>query len=282
MKIIQFIDEHSALLILIFALGSVAPLVLELRQNLSKGSAKVLKIIEWCTVPPGLVAIFIVLQQKSVRLFALYPKSTIAMCLTVITVSIFLEILKKRKVNAILTWLGGLLGIPFSVLSLILLGMYFQAPERFEKIKTSYVSINATKGEQAPDFGFSLVSNKEKRKLVDYKGHLVLLNVWATWCVPCLKEMPDLNELQEQFESEGLIVLNLSDESFQKIESYLVKHSMITTHIRVESGQDVPEFYNFGKIRPTSFLISPEGEVVETVIGSEDISYFKDLVERNL
>ena len=94
--------------------------------------------------------------------------------------------------------------------------------------------------------------------------------------------MPGLNELQEQFESEGLMVLNLSDESFQKIEGYLVKHPMVTTHIRVESGQDVPEFYKFGRLRPTSFLISPNGEVVETVIGSKDISYFKDIVERNL
>ena len=186
---------------------------------------------------------------------------------------------KRRKRRALLAWLGGLLGAPGVAFSLILLGLFFHSPRKFEKIGAAYINVAATKGQPAPDFAFTLVSNRNARQLADYRGRVVLLNIWATWCAPCLKEMPDLDRLQKRFESEGLVVINLSDERIEVIEKYLSKHSMATTHGQVER-RDAPEFYRFGEVRPTSFLIDANGDVIESVIGARDTSYFNSLIEK--
>ena len=51
----------------------------------------------------------------------------------------------------------------------------------------------------APDFSLQDLSNKETIRLVDFRGKVVLLNFWATWCAPCLTEMPTFNQWQKQY-----------------------------------------------------------------------------------
>lgn len=57
-------------------------------------------------------------------------------------------------------------------------------------------------------------------EIEDYKGKRVLLNHWATWCRPCIEEMPDLLKLQDSLESENYVFLLASDESVKKIEKF--------------------------------------------------------------
>lgn len=57
-------------------------------------------------------------------------------------------------------------------------------------------------------------------EIEDYKGKKVLLNYWATWCRPCIEEMPDLLKLQELLKSENYVFLLASDESIKKIEDF--------------------------------------------------------------
>ena len=177
----------------------------------------------------------------------------------------------------LLAWLGGLLGVRGVIFSIILVGMFFQSPKKFEEIRATYINLAATEGKIAPDFSFTLLSNREIRRLTDYRGQVVLLNIWATWCAPCLKEMPDLDELQKKFGSAGLVVINLSDESLEAVDKYLSKRPMATTHGRVEK-REVPEFYQFGGARPTSFLIGVNGEVMLSIVGAKDLKYFESIV----
>lgn len=78
---------------------------------------------------------------------------------------------------------------------------------------------------ELPDFEFYTQNNQSVR-LSDFKGNVVLLNLWATWCTPCLKEMPDLNKIAKEFEPLGLKVIPLNSDprdSEIKITRYLAK-----------------------------------------------------------
>ena len=281
MKIVQFIETYAGFFLALFVIGCAVSLVREFRPDLPTGKSRLMKLLEWVLLPPGFAVIFVTLQQRSVRYFALHPAWTIAAFLGVAALSALLLLARRRKLHAFLTWLGGLLGVPGVVFPLVLLGLYFQSSRQFEEVRATYVNLVATKGKMAPDFGFTLVSSREARRLGDYRGKVVLLNIWATWCVPCLKEMPDLDRLQKRFKSEGLVVINLSDESLEVIEKHLAKHPMATTHGRVDR-QDVPGFYQFGGARPTSFLIGASGTVIESIVGAEDLEYFEGVVRPSL
>jgi thiol-disulfide isomerase/thioredoxin len=277
MKIVQLIAQHATFLIVLFVVGCTVSLVRAFRKNLSTNQSKLLKLLEWCLLPPGFAGVFVTLQQQSVRYFALYPGWTITAFLGVVAFSVLLMVEKKKERHAFRAWLGGLVGVPGVVFSFVLLGLYFQSPRKFEQVRATYIDVANTVGKTAPNFVFTLLSNREERQLADYRGRTVLLNIWATWCVPCLKEMPDLDRLQKKLGGERLVVINLSDESFEVVERYLSKHPMVTTHGLVEK-KDVPEFYQFGTARPTSFVIGANGEVIESIVGARDLKYFESVI----
>ena len=278
--IIQLVSEYSALLVALLVIGTILSIVRITNSRIKEKGKRVFKFLEWVSLPPGYLYLFVSLQQNSVYYFASYPKASIAVHLLLVAFSGLL--LYPRKKNLLFNWFRGLIGVPVMIYSLVIIGLYFQSRENFEALGSTFEKLAATEGEIAPDFLFSLVLGKEDRRLVDYKGSLVLLNVWATWCGPCLVELPDLNELQITFKDRGLVVINLSDESYEKIETYLQRYPMATTHGRVDSGKNVPEFYQFGRTRPTSFLINRNGEVVKAIVGAKTYKYFEKIVELNL
>lgn len=67
-----------------------------------------------------------------------------------------------------------------------------------------------------PDFAFKLVADDSPRSLADYRGKVIVLNLWATWCPPCREEMPMLERLQERYGKEGVVVIAVSDESTEQ------------------------------------------------------------------
>jgi cytochrome c biogenesis protein CcmG/thiol:disulfide interchange protein DsbE len=277
MKIGQLIAEHASFLLSLFAMGCVVSFVRQFRRDPTAKKNRFLDLLEWCLLPPGFAAIFVTLQQESVRYFALHPQWTVAAFLGLAVFSAFLIFEKRKKRHALLAWFGGVFGAPGLAFTLILLGLYFLSPAKFAQIRATYHNVAATEGQAAPDFTFTLVSSREKRQLADYRGKIVLLNIWATWCSPCLKEMPDLDKLQKKFGDAGVIVINLSDENLETIDRYLSGHPMVTTHGRVER-REVPGFYQFGGARPTSFLINARGEVIDSIVGAKDLDYFESII----
>jgi len=94
--------------------------------------------------------------------------------------------------------------------------------------------------------------------LADFKGKVVLLNFWATWCTPCRREMPLLSKLQGEHANDGLVVLYLSLEEPGVLTEFLRKNRFDGVHGRLA---DAAPFYNAGKFYPLSYLISREGRV---------------------
>jgi peroxiredoxin len=96
-------------------------------------------------------------------------------------------------------------------------------------------------------------------RLSDQRGKVVLVNRWATWCGPCLAEMPELDELYQERKSQGLMVFGLSDQEIGTQKKFLQK--IAVTYPMLAMGSGVPAFYRDVAKFPASFLIDREGRL---------------------
>lgn len=83
-------------------------------------------------------------------------------------------------------------------------------------------------GQPAPDFVFHEVGTGAPRQLSELRGKVVLVNVWATWCPPCRKELPDLDRLQATYADRGLVVLTVSTEERDLLRKFAAEHPLRT------------------------------------------------------
>ncbi|HEY6946366.1 MAG TPA: TlpA disulfide reductase family protein [Candidatus Acidoferrum sp.] len=120
----------------------------------------------------------------------------------------------------------------------------------------------------APNFKLDTLEGKPLG-LADYKGRVILLNFWATWCGPCRAEVPDLVELQNKYKEQlqiiGLVVDDDDQEAIQKfIERYGINYpvAIASDELRADYG-GIPAL-------PTSFLLNAEGRVVQKHEGLRD------------
>jgi len=102
--------------------------------------------------------------------------------------------------------------------------------------------------------------------LEEYRGKVVVLNFWATWCKPCIAEMPSIDRLIAELGEEEYVYLAASDENLDKIKKFVEKnpHQFQYAHLKTN-------VYKLGlSVLPTTFIINREGEVVEKVIGAKE------------
>jgi thiol-disulfide isomerase/thioredoxin len=130
----------------------------------------------------------------------------------------------------------------------------------------------------AQNFSFNLVNDDGGSSLDAYKGKVVLLNFWATWCQPCLAEMPELNRLQETYADDGLVVLTISDEPRSELLAFDgVELKTISGYISGPSVLGQP-FNQIVDVRPISFVIDREGILRRSYVGAGNFDLFSDLV----
>ncbi len=118
--------------------------------------------------------------------------------------------------------------------------------------------------------GFSLVGDQGAGvSLADYSGKIVLLNFWATWCPPCVQELPSLNATYERFRQDGLVVLGISvDEEEEEYRRFLSERGVTFPTVR-DPERTVSTRYGTMKY-PETFLISRDGRVLRKYVGPED------------
>lgn len=135
-------------------------------------------------------------------------------------------------------------------------------------------------GKPAPALHFRLVDSDDEKRLSDYRGKVVLLNLWATWCPPCLDELPELNRLQEANESDGLVVLTISDERRETIQRFeRVKLKLETVSGYLPPDREWPSPYDrVLDSRPMSFVIDREGRIQNFWRGAADFAVFQRAV----
>lgn len=115
---------------------------------------------------------------------------------------------------------------------------------------------------QRADFGFSFADESGTiQSLSDFKGNVIFMNVWATWCPPCIAEMPSIHSLYSDLKDDEKIsfILVSMDEDFEKAKEFMAKrgYDLPIYHYRTK----VPGTYQSSVI-PTTYIISPESEIV--------------------
>jgi len=121
-----------------------------------------------------------------------------------------------------------------------------------------------------PDLAFTDADGKPV-KLADYKGKTVLLNFWATWCAPCVKEMPSLDKLQAEMGKDKFVVLPLSLDgpSKPKVAPFYADKKLANLGIYFDKGKKALGALDIS-VLPTSVLVDAQGREIGRMEGDAD------------
>jgi len=121
---------------------------------------------------------------------------------------------------------------------------------------------------KAPDFSLKDLNGRNVT-LSSLKGKVILLNFWATWCPPCISEMPVFNRLYKEMRARGLEVVAISaDRSEGYVRDYVSKHGL-DFRVLYDGDHTVTKQYKVFSM-PTTFLIDKKGVIVEKFFGEYD------------
>jgi len=124
-------------------------------------------------------------------------------------------------------------------------------------------------GRVAPDFTLTDMAGQQVT-LSQFRGKVVILNFWATWCPPCREEMPSMERLYRDFESQGLVMLAVNiDENGRDAVAKFLKKTPHSFPVLLDSENVAQNTYGVFRF-PESFIIDRNGVVVDKIIGGRD------------
>ena len=180
---------------------------------------------------------------------------------------------KVEVVSGVILILVGLLVMSgkSTLLTSSRLAAWLPNAEGWIKVKPSAVPNNtASNGtfEPAPDVQFQTL-NGEPFTLAKLRGNVVLLNFWATWCIPCREEIPVLNSMQHDLEARGLRIVGASlEDDAAGVKSY--EENVRKFEYQVLVGGDEARAKFGGTALPTTYLIDRDGRIRQKIIGARD------------
>lgn len=133
---------------------------------------------------------------------------------------------------------------------------------------------------------FSWQENGSEKKLSDYKGKVILLNFWATWCPPCKKELPSLSEISKELKDKDFKMIGVSVDDNQEVLNAYLKTNTLPYTIVFEPNQLVGKYMAVTgqqqNVVPQTYIIDKKGKVVETILGARSKQDFLDIIKKYL
>ncbi len=102
--------------------------------------------------------------------------------------------------------------------------------------------------------------------LASQRGHWVIVNFWATWCAPCIKEMPDISRFVATHRNVSAIGLAYDDSTLADIRAFVAKHPVIYPIAQVPLDK-APKDFDEPRGLPTTYVIDPQGRLAKTLVG---------------
>ena len=152
------------------------------------------------------------------------------------------------------------------------------------KQKDSFILETLKVGRPAPNFEFPGLDGQIV-SLSDHRGKVVLVNIWATWCPPCIDEMPSMEKLYNELQGENFEILAVSIDT-QGLEAVapFMKAYKLTFPALIDSEGTIKNLYKATGV-PESFIIDKQGILIKKIIGPIDwatpeiFRYFRDLIQ---
>ena len=130
---------------------------------------------------------------------------------------------------------------------------------------------SAAVGQAAPAMTMKTIDGETVR-LADLAGKVVVLNFWATWCPPCVAEIPDLARLAKEVNQEGGVVIGISDEDVDTIRSFVASRDM---PYAIVAGSDWPAPFKTIRAIPVTYFLDGEGMIREEFVGGRSYEAFR-------
>jgi peroxiredoxin len=133
-------------------------------------------------------------------------------------------------------------------------------------------------GGQAPDFALVDMQGN-KHRLSEYRGQGVFLNFWGTWCPPCKKEMPYINNQYHQYKDKGVQVLTVDIQESELAVNQFADRLKLDFPIMIDTDKEVMNTYGIDPL-PATFLIDKNGEVVQYYTGELTEDKIREFMEK--
>lgn len=144
------------------------------------------------------------------------------------------------------------------------------------------LSTDAFAATKVPDFSFPSVSDSAKVDIRDFRGKVVLINFWATWCGPCVQEIPSLASLQDVYGEQGFSVLGISvDQGGSGVVAKMMKKTGVNYPVVVGNSKVSRDFGGVYGV-PTSFLVDRSGNVLKRYTGFVGHKVFEEDIKAAL
>lgn len=112
----------------------------------------------------------------------------------------------------------------------------------------------------------------------DYQGQWVVINYWAKWCKPCIKEIPELNEFDRKFDHASVLGVNydgaVGEDLAQQIRDFSIEFPVLEEDPALELGTQRPS------VLPTTLILNPDGELTATLVGPQSVMTLAQATEQ--
>lgn len=136
--------------------------------------------------------------------------------------------------------------------------------------------------DEAPAVDYVLLDGR-KENFTDLRGKVVLVNFWATSCVTCVKEMPDLIDTYRQYRERGLdmVAVAMSYDPPAYVSNF-AQSRQLPFKVAIDNTGEVARRFGDVKLTPTTYVVNKRGEIVKRYVGEPDFAQLHQLIERLL
>lgn len=133
--------------------------------------------------------------------------------------------------------------------------------------QTTVVSTDVNSAKQLPNF-LMINSSGGQTDLTSFQGKKVFVNLWASWCPPCRREMPSIQKLYHSVDTSKVAFIMLGlDDAFEKSKNYMSSQKLDMP--LYYPAQNMPEMFNVPSI-PTTFIFNEQGQLIDKIVGGDD------------